>query len=195
MPTRGRYQIDTPRLRIRPFEPERDAGPFEAIASDPQVHRFIGDGSRWTSGRVAALFETQARHLASRGFALGALDERAPGPGGVPTLVGMAGLAPLGSTREVEIGWWLRPDRWGRGYASEAGRAVLFHAFERLGLPRVVAIAHPENRASHRVMERLGLAFERRATGRELGLRVPDVELVLHAAERPRARTAADPCC
>ncbi len=191
----GGYRIETARLRIRPFEPERDAGPFGAIAADPPVHRFIGDGSRWTAERVAALFETQARHLVSHGFALGALEERAPGPDGAPTLVGMAGLAPLGSTREVEIGWWLRPDRWGRGYASEAGRALLFHAFERLGLPRVVAIAHPENRASQRVMDRIGLVFESRASGRELGLRVPDVEVVLHAAERRPSRTATDPSC
>jgi [ribosomal protein S5]-alanine N-acetyltransferase len=54
----------------------------------------------------------------------------------------------------------LAPDVWGRGYATEAGRASLRHAFETLAAPRVVSIVHPENEASIRVIERLGLGLD-----------------------------------
>jgi RimJ/RimL family protein N-acetyltransferase len=65
----------------------------------------------------------------------------------------------------VEIGWRLHPDVWGRGWATEGGAAALGFAFDPepdgLGLDRVVSIFEPENGASGRVMERLGLTFER----------------------------------
>jgi RimJ/RimL family protein N-acetyltransferase len=61
------------------------------------------------------------------------------------------------ATKEVEIGWHLRPDRWGRGYATEAARAMLAYAFEILRLPEVLAVVYKENEASLRVCERLGM--------------------------------------
>lgn len=69
---------------------------------------------------------------------------------------------PLTGTDEVEIAWFLHPDSWGRGYATEAARAVLTHAFAA-GLPRVWALTHPGNDASQAVCRKLGM--------RHLGLR------------------------
>ena len=57
---------------------------------------------------------------------------------------------------EVEIGWHLHPDSWGRGYATEAARAVLAHAFAA-GLPEVIAVTHVGNTASQAVARRLGM--------------------------------------
>jgi RimJ/RimL family protein N-acetyltransferase len=108
-------------------------------------------------------------------------------------VIGLAGLQPMGTTADVEIGWWLKPAHWGCGLATEAGRAALDVAFTRFELPRVVAIAHPDNRPSIRVMERLGLVFERHATGRDLGLTVPDVHLVLYAMRNPSHGRARSP--
>ena len=76
-------------------------------------------------------------------------------------MIGFCGLQPLPNTAEIEIGWWLAPSHWGRGLATEAARAVLQDGFGRAGLQRIVAIAHPDNRASRHVMEKLGMAFER----------------------------------
>ena len=80
------------------------------------------------------------------------------------TLVGKAGLsrietaiAPQELRQAVQVGWSLRPDYWGKGYASEAGEAALVLAFERLGLPRVYAQTSERNVPSWRVMERLGM--------------------------------------
>jgi RimJ/RimL family protein N-acetyltransferase len=76
------------------------------------------------------------------------------------------------------------PELQGRGLGTEAGAGCLGHAWDTLGLQRVTAIAMPENRPSIRIMEKLGLRFERRATGRDLGLAAPDVEVVVYAIER-----------
>ena len=61
------------------------------------------------------------------------------------------------ATRDVEVGWHLRADRWGRGYATEAGRAALAYAFEILRLPEVLAVVYRENEPSLRVCRRLGM--------------------------------------
>jgi len=80
---------------------------------------------------------------------------------GVP--VGTVLLLPLPVdgvlTDEVEIGWHLHPDHWGNGYATEAARLVLDHAFDDLELPVVNAIAHAGNTASFAVMRRLGMTY------------------------------------
>ena len=173
------FAIATDRLLIRPWEPEDHAG-FRAMVSDPEMMRYISAGLPWSEERIAEFFARQLRHLASHGCCMGALVERAGGN----RLAGVCGLQPLGKTSEIEVGWWVVKDLWGRGLATEAGGAALRFGWEALGLERVHAIAVPENRASLRVMEKLGLRFARRATGRELGLAVPDVELVLYSIER-----------
>ena len=72
----------------------------------------------------------------------------------------------LGGRREIEIGWWLAVNYWGRGLATEAARAVMSAAFRRYGLRRVVAVAMPENWASRSVMRNIGMDYEREATRR-----------------------------
>lgn len=75
---------------------------------------------------------------------------------------GVAGVDP----DEFEIGWWLRPSAWGRGFASEAVEAVRTEAFERVRAPSVVARIQPGNQRSRRVAERLGMSYEMETTGR-----------------------------
>ena len=67
---------------------------------------------------------------------------------------------------EVEIGWWIVRDEWGRGYASEAAKAIAQEGFERVNLPRIVARLQPSNEGSARVAEKIGMSFERETTGR-----------------------------
>ena len=61
---------------------------------------------------------------------------------------------------EWEIGWTLHPDSWGKGYASEAARAVIEFAFNKLQVHRVVAFCNAENAASEKVMQRAGMRKE-----------------------------------
>jgi ribosomal-protein-alanine N-acetyltransferase len=93
------------------------------------------------------------------------------------TLIGICGLQRLPEGPDVEIGWWLAPTHWGQGLATEAARHALAYGFEVSNLERIVAIAHPANRDSLRVMERIGMRFEREAMHK--GIRV-----VLYAIER-----------
>ena len=73
---------------------------------------------------------------------------------------GWCGLWRLKETDEVEVGYALVKDCRGLGYASEAAEAFLTYGFEILNLKEIVAVARPENRASWRVMERLGMTYD-----------------------------------
>ncbi|MGH9594201.1 MAG: GNAT family N-acetyltransferase, partial [Bryobacteraceae bacterium] len=95
-------------------------------------------------------------------------------------LAGFCGIQPLAGTEEIEIGWWLAKAHWGHGIAIEAAREVMRDAFGRVRLPRLVAIARPENAASRRIMEKLGMAFEREHVHR-------GIPVVLYAISRPSA--------
>ncbi len=178
------FQIETERLLIRPWEPHDDAG-FRAMVADPEMMRYISHGRPWAEERIAEFESRQRRNLAAHGCCMGALVDLTGPSGRGGRLAGVCGLQPLGTTGELEVGWWVVKDLWGRGLATEAGAAALRFGWDILGLRRINAIAMPGNRASTRVMEKLGMTFERHATGHDLGLAVPDVEVVLYALERP----------
>lgn len=74
--------------------------------------------------------------------------------------LGWCGLFPLEDTGLIEIGYRYVPSAWGQGVATEAGRAVLDHGFRVLGFDPIVAVAHPENLASRRVLEKIGLEYQ-----------------------------------
>jgi RimJ/RimL family protein N-acetyltransferase len=89
-------------------------------------------------------------------------------------LIGFRGLSPPGFLPEVmptvEVGWRIDPDYWGKGFATEGGRAALGFGFEVLELDEIVSICEPENVASSRVMERLGMTHDRDTTHPKLGM-------------------------
>ncbi|HYX77246.1 MAG TPA: GNAT family N-acetyltransferase, partial [Gaiellaceae bacterium] len=104
-----------------------------------------------------------------------ALEERE-----VTQLVGLVGLFPLARKGpEIELAYHVVPSRWGRGYATEAGGAVLDAAWRETDLGHVVAVAFEENRASTRVMEKLGMTYEGPTTYLEH-------ELVRYSITRPQ---------
>ncbi|MFN2522814.1 MAG: GNAT family N-acetyltransferase [Mycobacteriales bacterium] len=91
-------------------------------------------------------------------------------------LIGYTGFALPTFLPEVmpvpEIGWRLHPSCWGQGLATEAARAALDHGFSALGFSEVVSIYQPENEASGRVMQRIGMTFDR-------DTRLPDSDVTL----------------
>ena len=172
------FRIETQRLIIREWS-ENDFSPFLEIATDPDVMRYIGPGIAWTHGQAEEFLARQNENVTRHGFCVGALESKADGQ-----LLGHCGIQYLGSTGDVEVGWWLARKQWGRGFATEAGRGALAFAFEELNLDWVIAIAHPENKPSHRVMERLGMQFQRRFKGRELGLPRAEAEMLSYRVLR-----------
>jgi hypothetical protein len=103
-------------------------------------------------------------HWQLRGYGMWALIEQATG-----RLIGRAGLYNPEGWPGLEAGWLLARDRWGRGFATEAGRAVLTYAFTHLSADHVISLIHPANTASIRVAERLGERLERSWTSRANG--------------------------
>jgi [ribosomal protein S5]-alanine N-acetyltransferase len=175
-------QIETPRLRLRPFtRADRDA--IHAIYADPVVMRHVGHGPHRTPADTDAALQAFRRMLQSRGISFLAVIERETG-----RLIGDAGLYPVeGADGDVEIGYTLARDAWGRGYATEAATALVEHARTTLSATRVVATVDPANAASKHVLEKVGMTAdgERIAYGRPHA--VYAVEL------RPPASRAARP--
>jgi RimJ/RimL family protein N-acetyltransferase len=153
-PTRhdSRVELTTPRLRLRPFR----AGDFEAahaVYCDPEVMRWVGHGAHRSPAETRSALRGYADALAVRGYGFVAVVERSTGD-----LIGDAGLHPLGGRGpDIEVGYTLARSAWGRGYGTEAARALVEYAFARLDAPRVVAQVEPDNRASRHVLEKLGM--------------------------------------
>lgn len=172
------FRIETERLVIRPWEPQ-DRDGFRALAQNPVVMRYITNGVPLTEEQIDAALARQAAHLETLGHCMGALIEKATG-----RLVGTVGAQPLGTTGELELGWWLDPAVWGRGYATEAVGAVLRFVFDTLGRDCALAIIDPPNEASKRVAERIGMRLVGRVTGEELGHRLPGIVVDLYRLDR-----------
>lgn len=154
VPRRPPLPIETARLRLRSLAPT-DADALHRIYGDAETMRFIGRSGTPTPDPAATArsLEWLMRHEALHGFGMWALDER-----GGESLVGIAGLLWVeGHGPEVEAAYLIRRDRWGRGYATEALAEVLRIGHGALGLPRIIALAYPENVASRRVMEKVGM--------------------------------------
>lgn len=171
------FRLETDRLFIRPWTPA-DRPAFIGLTEDPEVMRYVHAGQPYAPHEVDEWFTRQARQMAEHDVCMGALIEKATG-----RLVGIAGTQPLGTTGNLEIGWWLARDVWGRGYATEAGGAAMRHVLETLGHKRVVAIIDPDNEPSKRVVGRLGMHYESRVTGEQLGHRKPQIVVDLFAKE------------
>lgn len=147
--------IETARLILRDWR-EDDIAPFIRHTNTQKVMRWLG-GVQTEARLTDAIRGRMMRWQEERGFTFWALERIADG-----ALLGFCGLkladtpgSPIEGLHEV--GWRLREDAWGQGYAREAAIAAIDFAFERLGSPRVAAITFAGNEASWGLMERLGM--------------------------------------
>jgi RimJ/RimL family protein N-acetyltransferase len=147
--------IETQRLRLRDWT-DADCDPFIRHTNTPAVMRWLG-GVKTPEAIEEMIRERLMRWQADRGYTFWAVERTADG-----ALLGFCGLkiaddpgSPVESM--LEIGWRLREDAWGQGYAREAASAALDHAFATLAAPHVVALTVEGNRSSWGLMERLGM--------------------------------------
>ena len=142
----------TDRLVLRPFR-DADLPLYAALNADPKVAEWLGGPlSREDSDDIALW--ANARWEADR-LGLLAVERAADG-----AFLGMCGLHHLRDRPgDVEVGWRLAYEHWGKGYATEAARAWLRYGFEELGLPRIISVTDEPNVRSLAVMRRLGLTF------------------------------------
>lgn len=165
--------LQTERLRVRHMT-EGDAAFMLGLLNDPAWHRYIGDrGIRTLEGARDYILTGPMEMVARLGFGFYVVERREDGQP-----IGVCGLAKRDFLDDVDIGYAFLPQYGGQGYAIEAARGVLAHAKE-LGLKRLVATVLPDNSASIRVLEKLGLRFERMieapGTARELQLFAMDL--------------------
>ena len=151
----GATVIETERLLLRNWRDE-DIEPFIRHTNTANVMRWLG-GVLPAEQHRKTLRERPIRWQEERGFTFWVVERRSDGE-----LLGFCGLkiadgedSPIAG--EYEVGWRLREDAWGQGYAREAAAASLDFAFDRLGAERVVAITFPQNEASWGLMLRLGM--------------------------------------
>jgi RimJ/RimL family protein N-acetyltransferase len=159
--------LTTDRLLLR-LPTLEDLGEYAPIFADPEVMRYIGDGSLRTPDRVARSIERGRELFEERGLAIFLATDRQSGAilGDcfvVPVL--RSGVDPTDLNArgpEIELGYRLKKDAWGQGYATEAARAVRAWALGPDGprLKEVIGITYPENLASQKVL--LNAGFERR---------------------------------
>lgn len=157
----GRTILETSRLLLREHA-EADAEAFFALASDPDVTRYLGVPAL-TSVEEAreVLIAHPLADYRKHGFGRWAVIDKATGE-----MVGYSGLKHLEELGEVDVAWVLRPDRWGRGLATEAGRASLAYGFDRLALGHIIALIEEGHAASARVAAKLGLTWRDEVTYR-----------------------------
>jgi RimJ/RimL family protein N-acetyltransferase len=151
--------IETSRLLLRQWR-EEDLAPFAALNRDPEVMRYFEEPL--TQERSDGWAHLIADRIEELGWGLWALERRDTGE-----FIGFTGLQvprhDLPFNPCVEVGWRLTRSAWGHGFATEAGRASLAHAFGPLALDEVVSMTAVSNTPSRRVMERLGLVCDEAA--------------------------------
>ncbi|MGH3153187.1 MAG: GNAT family N-acetyltransferase [Streptosporangiaceae bacterium] len=144
------HVLVTERLLLRPVT-AADHAALQAHWSAPDVRRFLFDGAMLSPAEISEAIEDSGRDFAAAGYGLWLIHEQDR-----TDLTGTVGLRPLGDLG-LEIFYSLAPASWGKGYATEAARAVVEHALGPLGLPEVLAEVDAGNAASVAVIERLGM--------------------------------------
>jgi len=149
--------IQTPRLLLRHFEPE-DLGPLYELYRDPVMRRHYPDGTRTLEQTRDELEWFRHGHPHHPELGLWATVERSTG-----VFLGRCGLLPwrIDGLDETELAYMIRKDRWREGLATEAARAIVEHARQRLGLRRLISLVMPGNAASAGVARKVGMTFER----------------------------------
>lgn len=147
--------LQTARLTLEPITEQHYEG-LRKLNSDPLVMHFLNGGTPETEEATRAMIARVMTAWAAWGYSWWALIASDSGE-----LVGAACLQHLDRdpAKPREIGWRLASEAWGKGYASEAARAIVEFAFEVVGADELYAVADPDNAASIKVMERLGMRY------------------------------------
>lgn len=140
-----------------------------ALRSDPDVMKYIGDGSIHTEEQIRRFLTMTIPYQEKHGIGFCAAFEKASG-----NFIGQAGLFHIGyldTQPDIEIAYRLHKKFWGKGYATELVKALIQWGFQYLSVNKLIAAAHPENMASQKVLKKAGLDYRGKRKwhdGREL---------------------------
>ncbi len=147
--------LETDRLRLRLFEPS-DFDAYAALQADADVMEFLGDGVPRSREDAWKHLATIIGHWHLRGYGFWAVEEKTTGE-----MIGRVGHWNPEGWPDFEVGWILRKESWGRGYATEAGSAALDYAFEQMGRDKVSSVIRVGNERSVNVATKLGESLDR----------------------------------
>lgn len=167
-----RTKLETSRLVLRPYGPG-DLEHVAALYGDPDVTAYTKLGRRGRA-QCRTILDGYVRDWETHGFGMFAVFPKPPG-----AFAGECGLFVLGPGGDAALRYAIHKDHWGQGLTGEALEAVLSWAFGEVGLPRIVSVVQVRNRASIRVMEKLGFQVER--TGHDTDA---DADVLFYALER-----------
>lgn len=169
--------IETPRVLLRRFTLDDVEASLEMNLHE-SVRRFLPwEPVHTMESMRKVLLETTLTDYEIRGFGRWAVVHKDTG-----RMIGFTGLKYEEEIDEVDVGYRLHPDFWGQGIATEASLPCIDYGFEVLGLEKIVAGAVPGNEASFRVMEKLGLSYERH-------IDFDDLEMELYSISRRAYQT------
>lgn len=151
------YTIETPRLLLRRFTLD-DLDDLYRIYNHPDLIKYISEKKPLCLEDTRAAINSTVQHWQKYRFGVSAVIHKT-----YQKLIGHCGLKFLENTSLVQLGYLLLPSYWGNGLGTEAAKAVLDYGFEVAALEKIVAIAKPENLASRRVMEKIGMNYEKDA--------------------------------
>jgi len=163
--------LETERLIMRMWR-DADFEEYAELCADPEVMRFLG-GKVFDRTEAWRQMASMIGHWYLRGYGIWAVEEKESG-----RLAGRIGCINPEGWPGFEVGWTLKREFWGKGYATEAGRRALEYGFNELDKPHIISLIHPENRASIRVAERLGEKLEGNA-------RVFETDVLVYGIDRP----------
>ncbi|HEY2361630.1 MAG TPA: GNAT family N-acetyltransferase [Candidatus Angelobacter sp.] len=147
--------LETSRLRLREFVPQ-DAGALATVLGDPIAMQYYP--AAFDRAEIDAWIRRNRARYFDPGFGLWAMVLKDSGE-----MIGDCGcfLRDVDGRDDIEIGYHVRRDLWGKGYATEAAQACMQYAFTRLGVNRVISLIRPENLQSIRVAEKNGMTCEK----------------------------------
>jgi ribosomal-protein-alanine N-acetyltransferase len=118
--------------------------------------KFITGGTPWSDERIQEFVARQRKSFQEQQYCRWKIILKETGE-----LIGFCGVGRFREELDPEIGWWLAKKYWRQGLAFEAAQAAFADITGRIGMKRVTSVAHKENRGSTRIMEKLGLKYER----------------------------------
>jgi RimJ/RimL family protein N-acetyltransferase len=146
--------VETERLTLRGFVPG-DLDRLAEILGDPVVMRYMPGSRPWPREAAERELGRIIGHWKRHGYGRWAVVH------GDGRMIGWCGIEYLKELGETEIAYLLDRGYWNRGYATEAARFSVEFGLDELGLEKIIALAFPENIASRRVMEKIGMVYEK----------------------------------
>jgi RimJ/RimL family protein N-acetyltransferase len=169
--------IETERLLLREISLNDKEQMFQ-LYTNADVHKYTGDPLVESMEEMEQAIQTRIKNYKTYGYGRWATflknDMR---------FIGWAGLAYLPEFDEIDLGYRFLPNYWGKGFATEASHAILSYGFDKLNLKRIIAIAVKEHKASIKVMQKVGMEFDKFAPyepgGEDVAWYWCDKELIL----------------